>query len=154
MQSWDGEARRQGRPWVLAVAGGDSCEAISGVLFSLLSVSSSLRVPRFNPDAAQLSSSSPSFRGCCLFVIYVDIVYLLFLCVQGKIDSLQLRAGLVPRILDLYQENITQVLSFNLFDCDLCVVTAGHSSLLFLPVWCVSRQWLLPSVRSSGLQWF
>lgn len=108
VQSWAGEAGRQGRPWVLAVAGGDSCEAISGVLFSLLSVNGSLGVPRFNPGAAQLSSGSPSFKGCCLFVVYVGIVYLLLLCVQGKIDSPQLQASLVPCVLDLCQENITK----------------------------------------------
>lgn len=27
-----------------------------------------------------------------------------------------------------------KVLSFNLFDCDLCVVTVGRHGLLFLPV--------------------
>lgn len=46
---------------VLTIASGDSCKAILGVLFSLFSVNSSLCVPRFNPDAVQLSSGLPSF---------------------------------------------------------------------------------------------
>lgn len=56
----------------LTVAGGDSCKAILGEFFSLFSVNSSLCVPRFNPDAVQLSSGLPAFA------VYVDIMHLLF----------------------------------------------------------------------------
>lgn len=41
----------------------DSCQAILGVLFPLFSVNSSLRAPRFNPGAVQLSSALPLFVG-------------------------------------------------------------------------------------------
>lgn len=105
VQSWAGEAGRQGRPWVLAVAGGDSCEAISGVLFSLLSVNGSLGVPRFNPGAAQLSSGSPSFKG--LWCMLASYIYSSF-AFRGRLTPPQLQASLFPCVLDLCQENITK----------------------------------------------
>lgn len=51
---------------VLTIVSGDSCKAILGVLFSLFSVNSFLCVPRFNPDAVQLSSGLPLFVEPCL----------------------------------------------------------------------------------------
>ncbi|XP_074420504.1 protein phosphatase 1 regulatory subunit 12B isoform X9 [Larus michahellis] len=42
------------------------------------------------------------------FAVYVDIIYLLLLCIPWKIDSLHLPANLVPYILDLGRENSSE----------------------------------------------